>query len=143
MKNELRPDRWSPTEVMRMLTNLYYTGIRVHPDCTKGDRKDRERVLQLWALEIEHANAETFMRDFLRGLKEGQAWCAGVLRVHPKYCEARDNAIITEEAFVKAAIIQISDVGAERYLRHILDNLEGVAPPYGDLYQSVQEEATE
>lgn len=116
-------DKWTPSEVTRMLTNPFYTGVQAHPDLAVARPVYREKFFATARTYIETQGAETFLRQFLLLLKWPDTWALRVIRVHPRFTKER-RGIITEDRFVQTGAIQIRDLGIETYCHYLLDNLE-------------------
>ena len=117
-----------------MLANPMYCGFPVDPILTL--QRPIENGYALIAAQIIHeVGAGTFLRNFLERLKDpSKPLPLGItvaddrllssVEVHPDFA-MEHPALVTEAEFVEAGIASIAEIGAQRYMEHVLENLKG------------------
>jgi hypothetical protein len=123
-RKQQQHEQWAAAQVARLLADPYHTGIRVNPGYTKKiSPEDRAMFIRSAEKKIHELGAESFLRKLLNDLRSKTMWCLIGIQVHE--CFTRDRpARITEEQFIKAGVVQIQEIGAQKYLAYFLDNLE-------------------
>lgn len=124
--------QWTPSDITRMLTNPFYTGIRVHPDLAVPRPVHPQKFTEMARGFIESHEqpdrnstypAELFLREFLHQLQQPDTWMMGVIKVHPRFTKEHDG-LLSIDHFVRVGAIQIRDMGLETYCAYLLDVLE-------------------
>jgi hypothetical protein len=117
-----------------LLANPMYCGFPVDPILTL--KRPTENGYALIAAQIIHeVGAGAFLQNFLERLKDPSKplppgttvvddRLLSSVEVHPDFT-MEHPALVTETEFIEAGIASIAEMGARRYMEHVLENLKG------------------